>query len=41
MSTKAKELIEKINKKLEKIPEEEIEVHFMKKKKLNQGLKED
>ena len=37
MNTKAKELIERLNKKLEKIPEEEIDAHFTKKKRLNQG----
>jgi hypothetical protein len=40
MNTKAKELIEKINKKLEKIPEEEIDVYFTKKKRLHQNDKD-
>lgn len=35
LSTKAKELIERLNKKLEKIPEEEIESEYLKKKRMN------
>ena len=41
MNTKAKELIEKLNKKLEKIPDEELEVLFLKKRRMNQGLKDE
>ena len=37
METKTKEILAKINKKLEKIPEEEVEVHYMKKRGLSQN----
>jgi len=37
METKTKEILAKINKKLEKIPEEELEVHYMKKRRLSQN----
>jgi len=37
MATKTKEILERINKKLEKIPEEELEVHYIKKRRLSQS----
>jgi hypothetical protein len=37
METKTKEILAKINKKLEKIPENELEFHYLKKRKLSQS----
>jgi hypothetical protein len=40
-ATKAKELIEKVNKKIEKVSNEEMNVYNLKKKRLKQSIKED
>jgi hypothetical protein len=37
METKTKEILAKINKKLEKIPEEELEIHYINKRRLSQS----
>ena len=41
MATKAKELMEKLERKIEKIPEEEKEVFQLKKKRLKNDLDKD
>lgn len=40
-ASKAKELIDRVNKKIEKVSNEEMNVYNLKKKRLKQSIKED